>query len=90
MSAQHPPVPLSAPSASVTSEGDAVSPWVLILASGWFHSKVVSFPTFLGGSQGGEDLLEEGMATHSSILTCRIPWTEKHGGLQSLGSQSQT
>ena len=28
-----------------------------------------------------EDLLEEGMATHSSILVCRIPWTEEPGGL---------
>ena len=34
-----------------------------------------------------EDLLEEGMATHSSILVCRIPWTEEPGGLQSIGSQ---
>ena len=36
---------------------------------------------------GWEDLLEKGMATHSSILAWRIPWTEKPGGLQSLGSQ---
>ena len=35
------------------------------------------------------DLLEEGMATHSSILAWRIPWTEEPGGLQSIGSQSQ-
>ena len=33
-----------------------------------------------------EDPLEEGMATHSSIFAWRIPWTEKPGGLQSLGS----
>ena len=38
-------------------------------------------------SLGWEDLLEEGMATHSSILAWRIPWTEKPGGLQSMGSQ---
>ena len=31
--------------------------------------------------------LEEGMATHSSILALRIPWTEEPGGLQTLGSQ---
>ena len=31
---------------------------------------------------------EEGMATHSSILAWRIPWTGKAGGLQSMGSQS--
>ena len=35
----------------------------------------------------GEDPLEKGMATHSSILACRIPWTEEPGGLQSMGSQ---
>ena len=37
----------------------------------------------------GEDTLEEGMATHSSILVWRIPWTEKPSRLQSTGSQSQ-
>ena len=30
---------------------------------------------------------EEGMATHSSVLAWRIPWTEEPGGLQSIGSQ---
>ena len=34
-----------------------------------------------------EDALEECMATHSSILAWRIPWTEKPGGLQSIGLQ---
>ena len=38
-------------------------------------------------SLGQEDPLEEGMATHSSILAWRIPWTEKPGGLQSMGLQ---
>ena len=53
---------------------------------------------FLGGSDGKEstcnagdlgqeDALEKGMATHSSILAQRIPWTEKPRGLQSMGSQ---
>ena len=37
-----------------------------------------------------EDPLEKEKATHSSILAWRIPWTEERGGLQSLGSQSQT
>ena len=37
-----------------------------------------------------EDPLEEGMAIHSRILAWRIPWTEEPGGLQSIGSQSQT
>ena len=40
---------------------------------------------------GREDPLEEGMATHSSILAWRIPWTEEPGGLQSTGlRKSQT
>ena len=39
---------------------------------------------------GWEDPLEKGMATHSSILVWRIPWTEDPGRLQSLGSQSRT
>ena len=34
-----------------------------------------------------EDPLEEGMATHSSILAWRIPWAEEPGGLQSIGLQ---
>ena len=37
-------------------------------------------------SLGQEDPLDKGMATHSSILACRIPWTEEPGGLQSMGS----
>ena len=36
-------------------------------------------------SLGRDDPLEKGMATHSSILAWRIPWTEKAGGLQSMG-----
>ena len=38
-------------------------------------------------SLGWEDTLEEGMATHSSILAWRIPWIEEPGGLQSMGSK---
>ena len=38
-------------------------------------------------SLGREDPLEEGMATHSSVLAWRIPWTEEPRGLQSMGSQ---
>ena len=33
-------------------------------------------------NEGGEDSLEKEMATHSSILAWKIPWTEKPGGLQ--------
>ena len=38
-------------------------------------------------SLGRKDPLEKGVTTHSSILAWRIPWTEKPGGLQSLGLQ---
>ena len=38
-------------------------------------------------SLGQEDSLEEGVATHSSILAWRMPWTEEPGGLQSIGLQ---
>ena len=38
-------------------------------------------------SLGREDLLEKEMATHSSILAGKIPWTEEPGRLQSMGSQ---
>ena len=38
-------------------------------------------------SLGQEDPMEKGMATHSSILAWRIPWTEESGGLQSMVSQ---
>ena len=39
------------------------------------------------GDLGWEDTLEEGMATHSSILAWRIPWTEEPDRLQSMESQ---
>ena len=41
-------------------------------------------------SLGREDSLEKGMATHSSILAWRIPWTKESGGLQSIGLQTVT
>ena len=41
-------------------------------------------------SLGQEDPLEKGMATHSSVLTWKIPWTEDPAGLLPIGSQSQT
>ena len=40
-----------------------------------------------GSGRSHEDPLEKGMATHSSVLAWRIPWTEEPGGLQSMGSQ---
>ena len=39
---------------------------------------------------GREDLLEKEMATHSGTLAWKIPWTDKPGRLQSMGSQSRT
>ena len=41
-------------------------------------------------SRGWEDPLEKEMATHSSVLACRIPWTEEPSGLQSVELQSRT
>ena len=40
-----------------------------------------------GSILGREDPLEEGTATHTSILAWRMPWTEEPGGPQSMGSQ---
>ena len=37
-------------------------------------------------SLGGEDLLEKGMETHSSVLAWRTPWTEEPSGLPAMGS----
>ena len=44
-------------------------------------------PETLAGSLGWEDALEKEMATHSSTLVWKIPWTEKPGALQSMRSQ---
>ena len=54
-------------------------------------AQVVKYPSTMQEtwiwSQGWEDPLEEGMATHSSILAWRIPVVEEPGGLQSTGAQ---
>ena len=47
-------------------------------------------PGYLAMILGQEDPLEEEMATHSSILAWRIPWTEESGRLQFMGLQSLT
>ena len=57
-----------------------------------FHSgSVVQNPSAVWETKvqslGQEDPLEQEMATHSSILAWRIPWTEESGGLQSMGPQ---
>ena len=41
-------------------------------------------------SLGQEDPLEEGMAIHSNVLAWEIPWTEKPGGLKSMGLQKES
>ena len=58
--------------------------WVKLLY-GFPDSSVGKEPAYQ--SLGLEDPLEEEMATHSSILAWRIPWTEEPGGLQSMGLQ---
>ena len=55
-------------------------PWVRKIP--WRRDRL-PIPVFLGR----EDPLEEDMATHSSILAWRTPWTEEPGGLQSVGSE---
>ena len=49
--------------------------------------KLPAMPETWVQSLGLEDPLEKGTAIHSSILAWRMPWTEKPGGLQSIGSQ---
>ena len=47
---------------------------------------MVNYLPAMGETLGQEDPLEKEMATHSSILAWKIPWTEEPGGLQSMGS----
>ena len=51
---------------------------------------MLEMPEIRVQSLGQEDRMEEGMATHSSILAWRIPWSEEPGGLQSMVTKSQT
>ena len=57
----------------------------------WWMVKMVKNPPAMQETQvrslGQEGSLEKGMATHSSILALRIPWTEEPGGLQSMWPQ---
>ena len=63
---------------NMLSRASLVAQWVQSLPTVW-ESRLRSL--------AWEDPLEEEMATHSSILAWRIPWTEERGGLQSMGSQ---
>ena len=56
----------------------------------YFFLNIKAMHSFYIDFLGLKDPLEKGMATHSSILAWSIPWTEEPGGLQSMGSQSQT
>ena len=69
---------------SQTRLSDAASQVVLVV-----KNQTAMQETFERGvlSLGQDNPLEKGMATHSSILAWRIPWTEVLGGLQSMGSQ---
>ena len=78
---------------SLALAGDSLPPsllrrWVSLVAQSVKHVTLM-WETRVR-SLGGEDPLEKGMATHSSILAWRIPCMEEPGGLQSMGSQSQT
>ena len=64
----------------------------LLLAQGFPSGLAIKNPPAMQETQetqvrslGWEDSLEEGMATHSSILAWEIPWPEEPGGLQSIG-----
>ena len=62
----------------------------MLLLNPWVVQSVKSLPAMWKTwalSLGWEDPLEKEMATHSSILAWRIPWTEEPGGLQPIGSQ---
>ena len=70
------------------SPGDLLDPGIKpessALAGRFFTTKPMH-KTQETQSLGWEDPLEEGVATHSSILAWEIPWTEEPGGLQSMG-----
>ena len=60
------------------------SPYALVAQT---VKSLPAMPETCVGSLGQEDPLEKGMATRSSILDWRSPWTEEPGGLQSMGLQ---
>ena len=72
---------------------EALYAWVISQSASLVAQMIKNLPAMWGTwvlSLGQEDPLKEGMATHSSILAWRIPWTEEPGGQQSMGSQSDT
>ena len=66
---------------------DLTISWISLVAQ--MVKNLPSVPETWVWSLGQEDPLEKGMATHSSILAWRIPWTEEPGGLQSMGNHKE-
>ena len=67
-----------------------LEPLKLVIGASWWLRWLKNLPAMRETqvqSLGQEDPLEKEMATHSSILAWRTPWTEEPGGLQSMGSQ---
>ena len=96
------PMDCSLPGSSVHGIFQArVLEWVAIAFSEYMHTciYIIGLPLWLSGKESAcnagnvvqslhwEDPLKEEIETHSSILTWGIPWTEKSGGLQSMGSR---
>ena len=84
---------LSAPPKTMVAQAGSCSQLVQTLSLSW-ASLVAQMVKNLPAKQktwarslGWEDILKKGMATHSSILAWRIPWTEEPGGLQSMAAQ---
>ena len=78
----------------VAKKGASSSPYILASYTLWRASLVAQRLKYLPAMQetwvpslGWEDPLEKEMATHSSTLAWKIPWTVEPGGLQSMGSQ---
>ena len=74
-------------SQSLASEEHAVLSSTLLSGKGFPGNSDGKVSACNAGDLGWEDPMKKGMATHSSILTWRIPWTEEPGRLQSMGSQ---
>ena len=59
----------------------------LAVLNAYLLARMVQNPPAMQETQVQKDPLEKGMATHSSILAWKIPWTEEPDGLQSMGWQ---
>ena len=61
--------------------------WIVLSFPGSSDGSLLAMQETWVPALGGKDPLVKGMETHSSILAWRIPWTEEHGGLQSIKLQ---